>query len=480
MKVLLVGEGARENAIAWKISQEGARVYSIMGYVNPGIKRIVENSGGKFIMGNIRNPNDVLNAAEAFSPELIIVGPEEPLFKGVCDKVREKGFACFGPSFKASKIEESKVWMRNLMWKHKIKGRLRFKSFKSVEEASKYILEYGGSIAIKPSRQAGGRGVKVVADLQAYLTKEKREAVSKSASEIASLAQEEEDKILIEEKVDGVEYTLHVITDGLNVLPLPLAQDYKHAYSYSIGPETGGMGSISGPKELLPFIEEEEFKTSLEIVRETINAIKAEVNEDYIGFIAGQMMLTPLWGPTIIEYYSRLGDPEASAILPRIKSSMLELFDLAVNKGLHRAKIEVDERVSVVKAIAPIGYPLDRKMASNKLVFIDERKIKERGCLVFYGSISEQGEKLITMGSRAIEIAALSDSFEQASRKVDECISYVEIEGGMIYRSEIGKEETIAEQREKSSISRHSYKLRERKGILGVSKDWSPKEELRW
>jgi Phosphoribosylamine-glycine ligase len=99
---------------------------------------------------------------------------------------------------------------------------------------------------------------------------------------------------------------------------------------------------------------------------------------------------------------------------------------------------------------------------------------------VFYGSISEQGEKLITMGSRAIEIAALSDSFEQASRKVDECISYVEIEGGMIYRSEIGKEETIAEQREKSSISRHSYKLRERKGILGVSKDWSPKEELRW
>ncbi|MBW9141791.1 MAG: phosphoribosylamine--glycine ligase, partial [Candidatus Aramenus sp.] len=256
------------------------------------------------------------------------------------DAFREEGIPVVGPSSKASTIEKSKVWMRNLMWKYNIPGRLRYRAFNNLADAAKFVEEYGGSIAIKPSEQVGGKGVKVVADIQAYLSQEKRRAASRSVDEIGKLVKDEV-KIIIEEKVDGPEYTLHVLTDGRSFLPLPLAQDYKHAYQDGIGPETGGMGSISGPGYTLPFINEDEYKATFEIVKQTAEAIKKETGDEYVGFISGQMMLTELWGPTVIEFYSRLGDPEASAIVPRITSDFGEILELAATGKLNKAKLEV-------------------------------------------------------------------------------------------------------------------------------------------
>jgi phosphoribosylamine--glycine ligase len=243
MKVLLIGDGARENALANAIakSSNGYTLYAVSSIVNPGIKENVEKTKGIYFRGDINSKDCIKSIIEKVNPDFGIIGPEDPLFNGIGDVFREEGIPVVGPSSKGSMIEKSKVWMRRLMWKYNIPGRLRFKAFDSIQDAAKFVSEYGGSIAIKPSEQVGGKGVKIVADLQAYLSQDKRSAASKSVEEIGSLVKDEI-KIIIEEKVDGPEYTLHVLTDGYTYLPLPLAQDYKHAYQDGIGPETGGMG----------------------------------------------------------------------------------------------------------------------------------------------------------------------------------------------------------------------------------------------
>jgi phosphoribosylamine--glycine ligase len=253
-------------------------------------------------------------------------------------------------------------------------------------------------------------------------------------------------------------------------LPFPLAQDYKPAYKDGIGPETGGMVSISGPKNLLPFINEEEYERSFNIVKMTAETIEKETGEKYKGFLSGQMMLTDLWGPTIIEYYSRLGDPEASAIIPRIKN-FGEILELMAEGKLSKAKIDLVEEPSVVRAIAPYGYPLNKSLAKGQKFHIDLQKIKEKGCILYFGSIALEGNELIAQGSRALELVAFGD-FDEASKKLDECMAYISSDRKIIYRTDIGR--TINEMVEKAEIVRYAYKNREKHGILGVSADWSP------
>ena len=473
MKVLLVGDGARENALADALgsSPKGYKVYAVSSFINPGINEIVNKTGGKYFKGNINSPEFIKEVIREVNPDFGVIGPEDPLFHGVANAFREEGLPVVGPDKECAMIERSKVWMRELMWKYNIPGRLRFKAFSDLKEAINFILEYGGSIAVKPSEQVGGKGVKVVADLQAYLSQEKRNAIARGIDGIAGYVSDKV-KIIVEEKVDGPEYTLHVLTDGYSFLPLPLAQDYKHAYEDGIGPETGGMGSISGPEYGLPFINDEEYKRSFEIVKMTAEAIKKEVGKDYIGILSGQMMLTGVWGPTIIEYYSRLGDPEASAIIPRIESDFGEVLELLATRRLNKAKIEVNPKPSVVRALAPLGYPLNRTMASNHRISVDLQKMRELGCKVYFGSVALEGMQLVTKGSRALEIVAIDEDFEKASDKLDKCLNYVSSDTKLIVRHDIGR--TVREQVEKAEIVRYTYKSREAKGTLGVTADWSP------
>ena len=476
MKVLLVGDGARENALAKALgdSPKGYKVYALSSYVNPGIKEIVEKTGGEYILGKPTSPESVREAIKKVNPDFGVIGPEDPLFNGVADEFRKEGIPVVGASKNCSMIEKSKAWMRELMWKYSIPGRLRFKTFSSIEDAAKFILEYGGSVAVKPAEQVGGKGVKVVADLQAYLSKDKRDALSRGVSHIGSYAKGNV-KIIIEEKVDGPEYTLHVLSDGNTTLPLPLAQDYKNAYAYGVGPETGGMGSISGPGMLLPFINEEEYQRSYDIVKRTIEAIEDTFKEKYVGIISGQMMLTGLWGPTIIEYYSRLGDPEASAIIPRIESDFGEILELTATGHLSRASLKVKETPSVVRAVAPRGYPLDKEMATGKRIELDLQRMRELGCEVFFGSVALEGGNLVTKGSRALELVVVDD-FPEADRKLNKCFSMIRSEVPLVYRPDIGN--TIQEQVEKAEVVRYTYKNREARGLLGVSADWSPEGGL--
>ncbi len=482
MKVLIVGGGSREHAITYAFAKSSyePRIYAISPLRNPGIEKLCKESGGELIRGDILNPEKVSETAEKLGVDLVFIGPEEPLFHGVSDALEERGIPVIGLNSKASEIERSKAFMRRLMWKYKIPGRLRFKAFRSIEEAIAYINEYAESVAIKPARQVGGKGVKVISDVQAYLRKVKEEVKKKHTELIYEKFMRSHDdvvdKILIEEKVEGPEYTVQCFTDGKTVKPLPIVQDNKHAFEMEMGPETGGMGSISGRGGLLPFITEDEFKESVRIIEEVVKALRKETGTSFRGIISGQMMLTTLWGPTIIEFYSRLGDPEAVNVLPILKTDIVDISEAILSEKLHKIRIYFEDYATVVKAIAPRGYPNRKDLARGHVIRVNEEKIKRMGAEIFYGSVDIVNGKLITGGSRAVEIFAKGDSIEEAAEIAEKAVSYVEsLDGwGLFHRSDIGSGVSLRRMIEMANLVRSVYSYRKSKGLFGKQIDWIP------
>jgi len=483
VKVLLIGGGAREHAIAEALVRSNfePKLYALMDVKNPGIKRLVEKSGGEIVQGKSKDPNLAAEVAGKFSVDFAFIGPEEPLFHGVCDAIEDvTGIPCVGARQKPAQIEQSKAFMRRLMWKHNVGGRLRFKAFLTVQDAIDYIDEYAESVAIKPARQAGGKGVKVIADVQAYLSDEKKAVKEKHAQAVFEEHMKPyddiEDRILIEERVEGPEYTAQCFTDGNIVEVMPLVQDAKHAFEEDIGPETGGMGCISGKDGVLPFITAEEKEGSIKIVQQLINAVEKEVGEKYKGIVAGQMMLTDAWGPTIIECYSRFGDPEGTSVLPLLKTDLVEISEAIIGEKLHKINFEWEDRATVVKCIAPKGYPRRRNLAKDHPIAVDIKEIENLGGRVYFGSVSEENGQLLTKGSRAVEIWTDGENIVEASRKAESCIPYVKtLDGwGLFHRKDIGSPELLKKRIELGELQRECFKYRKAKGLVGRRIDWIP------
>jgi phosphoribosylamine--glycine ligase len=482
MKVLIIGSGGREHALAKLIrrSPRSPKIFVAMDYLNPGLAREAEETGGGWYIAKTTDPQAVVKVAEAVSPDLIVIGPEEPQFHGVSDALREKGFSVFGASQGCAEIEKSKVFARSLMWKYEIDGRLYFAAFKDVESAKKFI-EYAGDVVIKPARQAGGKGVKVIRDTEAYLTNDRLEVKSNYVEKIFEEMKHYSDidyKVLVEQRVEGVEYTAMVITDGDTILPLPLVQDHPHAFEFDIGPETGGMGSIQGPGWLPPFITSDEFNKTIKIVERVLEALQLEVRDRYIGAFAGQMMLTGVWGSTVIEFYSRFGDPEISNLVPIVESDFLELLDRAASRRLAGAKLEIDESVvTIVKAIAPVGYPENKDLASGHPIAVNEVGIREVDCEVLYASIELRADGVMyTRGSRAVEIVCKGRDYEEAYRRSELAIQHIKSLDGhpLFYRRDIGSQELLAERIRLANKVRNVYLAKARKGLLGKSLVWLP------
>jgi len=491
MKIMGVGGGAREHALAEAIARStySPKVYWVSELRNPGIYRIVKKTGGEYALAKTTDPIRVAELAERWGIDIVVVGPEEPNFHGIPDEVERRGIPCIGAKQKLSIIEMSKAEMRRLQWRFNIPGKLLFKTYRSYEEAIRDLekhaetLTWLQNVALKPARQAGGKGVKVVEDVQAYLRKEKRQFKERHIrwiEQYMSKYGDIEERILIEEKVWGPEYTLQCFVDGKTVVGMPLVQDNKHAYEYDIGPETGGMGSYTGKGYLLPFITKEEYDRSLEIVKAMVNAIQKVTGERYHGFIAGQMMLTEVEGPTLIEMYSRLGDPEGVNVMAMLKTDIIEIFEAIIDERLSKVKIKFSDVATVVKAMAPKGYPDFRDLAKNHPVYVDEKVIEEAGCKLYWGSVhlNEDGS-MKTGGSRMIEILAFGDSPQEASVKIEECLKKkpVRLLDGwqLFYRTDIGSEEMIRKRTEIAERVRRLYKYREERGILGKRVDWLPK-----
>jgi phosphoribosylamine--glycine ligase len=470
MKFLIVGEGAREHAIAQKAS-ETYDVYSAMGILNPGLKRIAR----EYALTDTLSPQKVSDYADKIRPEIIFIGSEESLFAGVSDELRKRGHVVIGASSATAMIEKSKAFMRRLMENHNMEGRLRFKTFASLEHASKYIEEFAGSIAIKPARQAGGKGVKVIADMQAYLKGEKADVKRKHAQKIVEekMSGDLNEQVLIEEKVEGVEYTLQCFTDGRHVVPLPLVQDHPHAYEEDIGPETGGMGSISGKGNLLPFIRQEEYDRSQKLIEKVLDAIHEETGERYVGVISGQFMLTDKWGPTIIEFYSRLGDPEASNIMPLLQN-FPEICEGVARQNVSNMKAKCENVCTVVKCVAPKGYPNERNIGRGHPIVVDEKILDKYGARVFFGSAFEENGKIFTAGSRVCEVFSKGETIEEAGMTVERAMTAIHSPHKLFWRQDIATPELLRKRITTADLARDIYNYRLTKGLIGKTIDWLP------
>lgn len=488
MKILLVGGGGREHAIAKALckSPKEPRLCCISDLVNPGIEGFVKRSRGEYIRGNINDPGIVAGAASRLGVDFVFVGPEEPNFHGVPDRLEEMGIACIGARRSVAELEMSKASMRDLQWKYRIPGRLWYKKFKTFEEAVPYIEEYADSVALKPARQAGGKGVKVIEDFQVYLQDDKRKVKREHAESIVSeymKGYEDIDyKLLIEERVWGPEYTVHCFSDGKTVLPMPAVQDNKHAFDGDLGLETGGMGSISCGMNLRWGIEDErailtndEYKRSAEIVKMMIDSIQKETGERYRGIVAGQMMLTSVWGPTVIEMYSRLGDPEAANVLSVLKTDLVEICEAIVDVRLSKIKAEFEEWAVAVKAVCPEGYPNRRDLASGHPVLL-----KGSGEGILWASADRRGGEVLTGGSRVVECVGKGESIPEASRRAETLTSKVALSDGwkLYHRADIGSEKSMERRISLGRMAREIYQYRERKGLLGKRMIWIPGKGL--
>ncbi|AEM38248.1 phosphoribosylamine/glycine ligase [Pyrolobus fumarii 1A] len=486
MKVLLIGSGGREHALAYMISRSPRqpRLYVLSDYVNPGLENVAEATGGKLYVGKTTDPQVALRVAREVNPDLVVIGPEEPLFHGVSDALLDEGLPVFGARSRLAEIEKSKVFARQLQWKYRIPGRLRFTAAKSLDEAAK-AAEAMGDAAVKPARQAGGHGVKVFAAPAPHVDEAAAEVRRVYAEQLARRVAEKygdiEHLVIVEERVEGVEYTLMTITDGSTVLPLPIVQDQPYLFIHDIGPETGGMGAIAGPGWTLPFITRDELEETKVIVERTIEALRRETGLEYRGALSAQSMLTALQGPVLIEYYARFGDPEISALAPIIESDMVELLERAATGKLAGAKLEIREDLHVVvKIVAPRGYPENRAKAKNHPIDYSEalEAARKLGCHVFTAGVyrAEDG-RILTTGSRALEIVCASPtSHHDASMKAEKVIAGIRLLDGweLIHRRDIGTEQHVQLRIEEAERIRRVYLHRRRMGLGRVVYDWVP------
>jgi phosphoribosylamine---glycine ligase len=490
MRVMGVGGGAREHALAWKISLSDHKpeIFWIAENRNPGIHRICKDNNGELRTGRTTDPKTIVRSARGWGIDMVVVGPEEPGFQGIPDALETEGIQCVGASQQVSIIERSKADLRRLQWEHNLPGKLLFRTFKNAREASDYIRKnvetqpWLQNIVIKPARQSGGKGVKLIEDRQAYLHDEKgrfKEAYFDSLQASMAGYSDIEDKILIEEKAWGPEYSLQCFTDGKTVVGTPLVQDNKSAHEFDSGPETGGMGSISGPDLTLPFITREEYDKSLNTIEGIVESIQKKTGKSYHGMVGGQMMLTQNEGPTVIEMYSRLGDPEALNILAMLKTDIVDVFQAIVERHLSKLRLEfTDEEAVVVKIVAPNGYPEKRDSAKGHPVQVLETNIKRNGCCVFWGNadLQEDGQ-VMTGGSRLLALMAMDHTLPPASAKIEKAMSSVQLADGwgLYHRNDIGSEQLLAKRQNAAERVRRLYKYREEHGILGSRMEWVPK-----
>jgi phosphoribosylamine---glycine ligase len=421
LKVLVIGNGAREHALAWKFARS-SRVDSV--YVAPG------NAGSDAVAHNLDIPSSdipgLLKKAAELKIDLAVIGPEAPLAAGIVDRFREKGIAVFGPSQKAARLEASKVFARDLMQKYSIPcaaGR----SFTDYAEARKYLQAQPLPVVVKADGLAAGKGVTVAGDMaeaQDALKAMMKDRVFGAAG----------DRVIIEECLVGKEVSLLAFTDGRTVVPMVPACDYKRVLDNDKGPNTGGMGSYSPPG----FFDGEMIQHVLQTIIQPVVKAMGEEGSAYSGVLYTGIIMT-VQGPKVLEFNARFGDPETQAILPRLNTDLAGIMLAVVDGKLDQVKIEWSEDVCLGVVMASGGYPgpyktgLPIKVSSNL----------DKDINIFYAGARKAADgQVVTDGGRVLTVTATGRTMKEAREKVYSNIPYVTFEG-CHYRKDIAEREVL-------------------------------------
>jgi phosphoribosylamine--glycine ligase len=424
MKILVVGTGAREHAICEAFKGE-VELYSIMSNQNPGIARI-----SKYKVANEGDLETVKKFALENNVDLAVIGPESPLEQGIVNELEGVGISCVGPTKEAARIETDKSFMRNLFEDHKIKGSLIYRVFDNYQDITDFLDDFDGDVVVKPVGLTGGKGVKIVGE---HL-KDNQEA-KEYAKYVMETKMGGHPRVVIEERLVGEEFTVQAFSDGEHLAPMPAVQDHPHAFEGDQGPITGGMGSYSNNDGLLPFLNQKEYDSAVEIMQDTINAINTEVGP-YKGILYGQFMLCEE-GPRLVEYNARFGDPEAMNVLPLLQTSMVDICQGIVDGNLKKAQFE--KKATVCKYLVPDGYP-ETKVA-GEAVKVKEKEIADAGALVYYAAVNQKDDTVYTSSSRALGLVGIGDSIDEAEKICENVTQFVE--GKLYHRQDVGTQKLL-------------------------------------
>jgi phosphoribosylamine--glycine ligase len=426
--ILLVGNGAREHALAEAIarSEQKPRLFSFMKTNNPGIASLSE----KIKLGGYADPGTITGFATENKIELAVIGPEDPLNNGVVDALSKIGIPSVGPTKSLARSETSKSFTRNLVSKYNIPGNPRFKVFNAIDGVEAFLNKMEG-IVIKPDGLTGGKGVLVQGDH--FTTKE--EALNLCKQILA-----ESSSLIVEEKFDGEEFSLQCLCDGKTVVGTPLVQDHKRRFDGDRGPNTGGMGSYSLPDHSLPFLKPKDLEDGLEITRQVAAALLKETGSLYKGIMYGGFIATKD-GAKLLEYNARFGDPEAMNILPLLKTDFVEICRHIVAGTLNKLKIEFEPKATVCKYVVPKGYglPADHSDAASSRAKIEVGDVGK--ARLYYSSVDKKEDGLYLSSSRAIGIVGIANTLEEAHKIAEEGVKAVK--GPVAYRTDIGTDALI-------------------------------------
>ena len=417
MKVLVIGGGGREHALAWKLAQS-PRVTEV--FVAPGNAGTALEANVTNVDLSVSDLDGLVAFAENNAIDYTVVGPEAPLVDGVVDRFEAKGLRCFGPRADCAQLEGSKAFTKAFLKRHNIPT-AAYDTFTDVEQALAYLDEVGAPIVVKADGLAAGKGVILAETLDEAKSAVKDMLQGNQFGDAGS-------RVVIEEFLTGEEASFIVMVDGTDVLPLASSQDHKAAYDGDTGPNTGGMGAYSPA----PVVDQMcHNRIMSEVIQPTIHGLAAD-GLRYRGFLYAGIMVTADGTPKVLEYNCRFGDPETQPILFRLKSDLLDLIEAACHGSLDDQIALWDSRAALGVVMAAPGYPGDYPNGAAISLGQDIEDTK-----VFHAGTAMSGDQPVTSGGRVLCVTALGSGVTEAQAKAYERLKTVQFEGAE-YRTDIG------------------------------------------
>jgi phosphoribosylamine--glycine ligase len=416
MKVLVVGGGGREHALAWLLARSPIVGELVAAPGNAGIASVA-----RCVPIDANDISAVVALAERERVDLTVVGPEAPLVAGLADELAARGLAVFGPSRAAARIEGSKAWAKDLLTRHGIPT-ARAGTFATLGPAAAFVDDLGGRAVVKADGLAAGKGVTVALDRDAAMSALRDALVGRAFGDAGST-------VLVEEVLEGPEVSAFALCDADTVVPFQLSQDFKRAGDGDSGPNTGGMGAYSPVPSIDTGLEQRIWS---EAVVPTWEAMRAD-GIAYRGLLYAGVMLTSD-GPKVLEFNCRFGDPETEVVIPRLRSDLAELLLASATDGLADAKVDWSEDRAVTVVLTSGGYP------GNYAVGAQIRGLDRAGddAFVFHAGTAERDGKVVTAGGRVLAVSALGSTLREARDRAYEACGAIGFDG-MQYRRDIAQ-----------------------------------------
>ena len=415
-KVLLIGNGAREHALAKQLVKSGVEIHSLMDKLNPGIK----NLSKEYYIGSLTNLQLIKNIK---SVDFAVIGPENPLTEGIVDTLWQKyEVPAIGPNKEGAKLEGSKVYTREIVSKAIAEANPKYFICKNKQELEQALEELDNSVAIKPETLTGGKGVK----LSGSHLHSKNDIIDYCSNWI-----KKDGRVLVEELLKGQEFTLQAFCDGKHLEFMPLVKDYKRAFDGDLGPNTGSMGAVTCSNHGLPYLSESSLHEAKTIMIKTINYMQKHQGIVFKGILYGQFMLTDENKVKLIEYNVRFGDPEAMNVLSLLQTDFQKICYDILNGTLK--SVNFKKEASICVYIVPNGYP-EHPIKDGKI----DIPQKLENDIYFASVYAKEGEQntVYTTGSRAIGVLAQAKDINTAHMLAMEKI--VQFKGPIAYRNDIG------------------------------------------